>query len=253
MSGGDVQETLNELERRLRELQAELAAPQAQPPGPPPMPPYRAPAPEPPPAPPPAPPPPPAPASGGLQEQLEELLRFRDQLAEAAKALVDDYSRVLDQITRVLEPGPAPPAPAPAPAPAPPPPTPAVGHVTFPVPPPSSEGTLYSGHVAVDAGPFADIATLAAFEAALRQVPHAEDVYVRSFEGHRALLELRLATAVPLVFELRRASDHAFDVDHADPGRLTLTMHSANLPFPMRPANDREAPPVPPPNGDEAD
>jgi hypothetical protein len=246
MSGGDVHDTLNELERKLRELQDELSGSGGQPPsptGPPPMPPYRPPEAHtpPPPPPPPAVPPP----AGGLQDQLEELLRFRDQLAEAAKGLVEDYSRVLEQITRAT-----------GASPAPPPPTPASGHVTFPVPPPaapSTESTLYNGHVAVDAGPFADIATLAGFEDALRHVPHAEDVYVRSFEAHRALLELRLAAEVPLVFELRRASDQAFDVDHADPGRLALTMHSANLPFPMRPANEREAPPVPPANGGETD
>ena len=191
---GDVQATLNELERKLRELQAELAPPSAQPPAPespagaPPMPPYRSPsAAEPPPA------SPPAEQlvhqarahAGGLQDQLEELLRFRDQLAEAATALVEDYSRVLEQIARAT-----------GSSAEPPPPTPAAGHVTFPVPPPaapSTESTLYSGHVAVEAGPFADIATLAAFEGALRRVPHAEDVYVRSFEGHRAVIELRLA------------------------------------------------------------
>jgi hypothetical protein len=252
---GDFQSTLNELERRLRELMSDLVPPPAErtgeapapePPGPPPMPPYRPPTQHEPQPPPPAP-------SGGLQDQLDELLRFRDQLTEAAKGLVEDYSRVLEQITRAV--GDAPPAP-PAPEPAPPPPTTAAGHVTFPVPPPVSqptESTLYSGHVAVDAGPFADIATVAAFEAALRRVPHAEDVFVRSFEDHRAVVELRLAAEVPLVFELRRASDQAFDVDHADGGRLTLTMHSGNLPFPMRPANEREAPPVPPPNGGQTD
>jgi hypothetical protein len=255
MSGrdpGDFQSTLNELERKLRDLLSELVSPpdkqpQApeEPPGPPPMPPYRPPASTEPPAQP--------AAAGGLQGPLEELLRFRDQLAQAAKALVEDYSRLLEQIERAMaSPSPSPPPPPPPP----PPPTPASGHVTFPVPPPAApptESTLYSGHIAIDAGPFADIATLAAFEDALRHVPHAEDVYVRSFEAHRALLEVRLAAEVPLVFELRRASDQAFDVDHADPGRLTLTMHAGNLPFPMRPANEHEAPPVPPANGGETD
>jgi hypothetical protein len=239
---GDMQSTFNELERKLRELEAELRSATAAPEPPPP-------------APPPPPPPPPVPERsteslvsdarervGGLHDQLEELLRFRDQLAEAATALVEDYSRVLEQIARVTETA------------IPPPPTPASGHVTFPVPapsPPSSEGSLFDGHVAVDAGPFADIATLAAFEQALRSVPNAEDVYVRSFEGHRALLELRLSGEVALVFELRRVCEQAFDVEHADGGRLILTMHStANLPFPMRPANEHEAPPIPQPNGD---
>jgi hypothetical protein len=226
MSGSDVNETLNELERRLRNLQEQLqpVAPEAVPAGPPPMPPYRPPA-----APPPV-PPPPAPTSA-LQDQLDELMRFRDQLTAAATKLVEDYSRILEQLTRVT-------GDVPAPAPAPPPPTPAAGHATFPVPPPSAtstESTLYSGDVAIDAGPFEEIAALARFEQAVRAVPHAEEVAVRKFKAQRAVVDLRLAAEVPLVFELRRASDETFDVERADPGRLELTMHPGELPFPMRP------------------
>jgi hypothetical protein len=172
-----------------------------------------------------------APPAGGLQDQLDELLRFRDQLAEAAKTLVDDYSRLLEQITRIVQ------APAPPP-PGPPPPTPAAGHATFPVPPPAApapESTVFSGEVEIEAGPFAEIAALAAFEEALRGVPHAEEVHVRSFKRDRARIELRLAAEVPLVFELRRASDQGFDVEEAEPGRLRLTMHPRDLPFPARP------------------
>jgi hypothetical protein len=216
---GDVQDTLNELERKLRELQAELAAPgreagagEASP----------ADVPSPPVSPPPAPSPPPA--AGPVEAQLEELLRFRDQLAEAAAKLVEDYSRLLEQISRIAD--------------VPPPPTPAAGHVTFPVPPPaapSPESALYAGEVTIEAAPFGDIAALAAFEEALRQVPNAADVVVRSFDQGRAVIGLRLEAEMPLVFELRRVSDQAFDVEHAEPGRLVLAVHSGDLPFPMRP------------------
>jgi len=218
---GDVQQTLNELERKLRELQAELRAPAAeaprvdeQPPAEPPR------AEEPPP-----PPPPPAPARNPLQDQLDELLRFRDQLTEAANRLVEDYTRLVEQLERVAQ--------------APPPPTPAAGHLTFPVPPPeppSSEGTLFAGPVVVEAAPFEDIGSLAAFESALRSVPHAEELHVRSFDGGRATFDLRLGGETALVFELRRASDQGFDVEQAEPGRLELAMHPlGDLPFPMRP------------------
>jgi len=217
MSGGDVQDTLNELERRLRELQAELSAQPR--------------APEPPAAPPPAPPPPPPPAPNPLQDQLDELLRFRDQLADAAQKLVEDYSRLIEQINLAS-------GRAAAPAPPPPPPTTAAGHVTFPVPPPvapSPESALHAGEVTIDAAPFEDIASVAAFEEAVRSVPHAEEVVVRSFDEGRAVVGLRLAAEIPLVFELRRASDQAFDVEHAEGGRLVLAMHSRDLPFPARP------------------
>jgi hypothetical protein len=230
MSGGDVQDTLNELERKLRELQAELTTPAPSEPaapgaGPPPMPPYRAPVPQ-------APPQPPPPPPSGLQDQLDELLRFRDQLSSAASKLVEDYSRIIEQISRVTADATAPPAPAP------PPPTPAAGHATFPVPPPavpSAESTLFSGHVAIHAGPFEDIGTLAQFEQALRAVPHAEEVAVRKLKDQRAVVDLQLAAEVPLVFELRRASERTFDVDQVGEGRLDLTVHTGDLPFPMRP------------------
>ncbi|MFL5856624.1 MAG: hypothetical protein ACJ77L_07750, partial [Solirubrobacteraceae bacterium] len=153
-----------------------------------------------------------------------------DQLSEAATKLVEDYSRILEQLSRVTGDAPVPP---PAPHP-----TPAAGHATFPVPPPattSSESTMFSGDVTVEADPFADIASVAAFEEALRQVPHAEHVAVRSFAAERAVVEVRLAAEVPLVFELRRASDRAFDVEQAEAGRLVLTMHPVELPFPARP------------------
>jgi hypothetical protein len=226
MSGGDVQDTLNELERKLRELQAELspAPPAAEPTleGPPPMPPYRPPV--------PSPAPPPAPA-GGLQDQLDELLRFRDQLTDAATKLVEDYSRILEQLSRATADVPDVPDAAP-------PPTPAAGHATFPVPPPtipSTESTLFSGPVTIAAGPFEDVTALAQFEQALRAVPHAESVSVRKLKDQRAVIDLELASDVPLVFELRRASERTFDVDHAEPGRLELTIHGGDLPFPMRP------------------
>jgi hypothetical protein len=46
--------------------------------------------------------------------------------------------------------------------------------------------------VVVDAGPFADIASLSAFEQALARVPGVEDALVRSFEGNRAVIDVRL-------------------------------------------------------------
>ena len=66
-------------------------------------------------------------------------------------------------------------------------------------------------------------------------MPHAESVSVRKLKDQRAVVDLELAADVPLVFELRRASERTFDVDHAEPGRLELTIHGGDLPFPMRP------------------
>ncbi len=51
--------------------------------------------------------------------------------------------------------------------------------------------------VTVAAGPFASVALLEHFEAALRALPEVSDVAVRGYEGNdRAVLEVRLADRV---------------------------------------------------------
>jgi len=252
--GGDVSQTLADLERKLRDLEEALAtstpgaAPSASPP-PPPPPAYA------PPPPPPAPPPPRPDADrliadararlGGLNEQVDELLRFREQLHRTARELEAEYARVL---ARIAAPGatatataPPPPVQTPPPVQAPPPlqaqqppvqapppvPPPAAAPPTAPVahPAPAAgahEDTVFEGTVVIDAGPFADIATLGAFEQALARVPGAEDVYVSGFEGNRALVELRLAAPTAVVRALRATLPTAFTVAGADANRLTL-------------------------------
>jgi hypothetical protein len=136
------------------------------------------------------------------------------------------------------------PAPAPAlvqaPAPAPPqawpvqtqaqpwPPAPAPAAPPAPAPPPSPYETIeLDGTVVLNAGPFAEIATLSAFEQALERVPRISDVYVRGFEGNRALIDLKLDGAVRLVEEMRRAVPFGFTVTEAGSGRLTVDMADA--------------------------
>jgi hypothetical protein len=63
----------------------------------------------------------------------------------------------------------------------------------------------FEGWVTINAGPFADMWTLGVFERALANLPEVEDVSIRSFEGTRALMDVRLTGAVELVTEMRRA------------------------------------------------
>lgn len=188
----DVSETLDALERKLRELEGELGAHAADAPLPPP-----------PAGGAPAPPPP-----GGLDElarQIDDLGRFREQLLRIGRELEDEYARVL---ARLEEPQPAaPPVEAPAAAPAP-----------IPEPEPAS-GTL-----TVDAGPFADLDALAAFEQALRSIADVESAEVRGFEGRRAHLEVRLGRPVALETELREALAAGVLRVVSQPGRLVLDL-----------------------------
>jgi hypothetical protein len=232
----DVQSSLADMDRKLRELQRELALvgrspdePAPQPAADPPQP-SAAPAPE-------------APAEAGEQaeaivadaraeaahivdqaaarvaaigEQIDELQRLRDDLQRSARALVDEYERALNR-------GPADGgAPAAAPtlqeqAGAFPP------RAADPAPPPPAAGErLFEGQIVVNAGPFTDIATLGDFEQALARLPQAEDVYVRGFEGNRALIDVKLAGPVALLEEMRRGLPLDFDLVDVGQGRITI-------------------------------
>ena len=187
----DVSETLDALERKLRELESELGAPVA--PAPPPAPAGGAPAP---------------PPRAGLEElarQIDDLGRFREQLVRIGHELEDEYARVLAQIED------APPAPAPATTPE-------------PEPAPVPDARVETGTVTIDAGPFAGIDALGAFEQALLAVPGVDAAEVTGFEGRRALLEVRLGEPVTLEAELREALPTGVVRAVSEPGRLVLDL-----------------------------
>jgi len=217
----DVQSSLADMDRKLRELQRELAMVGRSPeePAPPPVPD------------PPQPPPAArveAAAEAGEQaeaivadaraeaahivdqaaarvaaigEQIDELQRLHDDLQRSARALVDEYERAL---RRGAEDGATPPAADPAP------------------PPPAAGERLFEGQIVVNAGPFTDIATLGDFEQALARLPQAEDVYVRGFEGNRALIDVKLAGPVALLDEMRSGLPFDFELVDVGQGRITI-------------------------------
>jgi hypothetical protein len=140
---------------------------------------------------PPPPPPPPAPAAG-LHRQLDELLAFRDRLVRTTDDLVSELSRVLTELGVGAAPDPA--------------------------------DTLLSGDVTVDAAPFGDLATLAAFEQALQRVPGVVGVYVRALDAGRATIDVRLSGPVALAAALRATAPLPFAVTDVRDGRLTLAI-----------------------------
>ncbi|HEY8867317.1 MAG TPA: hypothetical protein VIM22_10305, partial [Solirubrobacteraceae bacterium] len=135
-----------------------------------------------------------------LGRQVDGLQRLREELQRSMLALQQKYGRAV--------------APSPSPPPPPPAPTTAVS---------PSDGHAFEGDVVINAGPFLDIGTLGAFEQALAQLPHTEDVHVRGFEGNRALIDLRLGGPIQLVDEMRRALPFSFGV--AEVGNKLLTIN----------------------------
>ncbi|HWI71971.1 MAG TPA: hypothetical protein VNT55_08455, partial [Baekduia sp.] len=148
-----------------------------------------------------APPPPGAEAHGfapspgapsGLHAQLDELLAFRDRLVRTTDDLVSELSRVLTELGVGAAPDPA--------------------------------DTPLSGDVVVEAGLFADLATLAAFEQALGSVPGVTSVYVRSLDAGRAAIDVRLAGVVALGSALRAVVPVPFAVTDVRDGRLVIAL-----------------------------
>lgn len=166
------------------------------------------------------------PDSAGLPSQVEELVRFREQLERSAREFMAEYERVLDSLRATTDAAlatathlSARPAPAKAPdtATAPPQTAPSAGHAGL-------DGTILDGVVAVEAGPFSNIATLSGFEQALGSVPGVCDVYVRGFQGSRAHIDVTLGQPIALAAELRRTAQVAFTIVHASSGRLSVAI-----------------------------
>jgi len=173
----------------------------------------------------------------GLSGQLAELLRFREQLERSAREFMAEYERVLGSLRAATDAAvaaashrgaPAPPPATPdAVSAAPPGPPAAPGRVPEPWPPATYAGldtTVLDGVIAIDAGPFSDIATLSGFEQALGSVPGVRDVHVRGFESSRALIDVTLEQPVALGTELRRTARVAFTIAEAGAGRLTVAI-----------------------------
>jgi len=246
----DVESSLADMDRKLRELQKELAmvGQEPQPPAAPeptpeatPEPPAADPTPPPPTAPsepvppvaqsepvaPVAPEAPTAPRAAESQAQAivaearAEAARIVDEAAARVAAIggqIDELQRLRDEVQRsaraLVEEYERALRYEAAPEPAPP------EHAAAPAP--ESEDREFQGRVVVNAGPFTDIATLGAFEQALARLPQAEDVFVHGFEGNRALIEVKLGAPVALLDEMRRALPFGFGVVEVEESRITI-------------------------------
>lgn len=198
----ETESSLADIDRKLRALQEELARifepPRAPPAG------ETPPAALTPPAPMPAPPPRPraSPAEAlldhavscvsGLDHHIAGLLRKRDELSHA----LEDLRHHLDESE-------------------------AIG------PSPRLDAEQMQGPVLVDVGPFMDMGSLSAFEHALTRLPDLGEMFVRSFEGNRALIDLRLDSPLELAEELRRVVPFPLSVVDAGPGRLSIDIDSS--------------------------
>jgi hypothetical protein len=157
-------------------------------------------------------------------KQLEEIIRLRDTMLGLLKGAVQDVGTAVGKIERgepVFGTAPAPPR-QPAPAPS----HPELDEERAALP---GDDALFERRVELDAGPFADFATLSSFERSLATLPNVEDVYVRRFAGERATIELTMAYEQPLLRLLRGALPYRFDAARTEAGSLRLTVSAPAL------------------------
>jgi hypothetical protein len=128
----------------------------------------------------------------GLHRQLDELLAFRDRLVQTTDDLVSELSRVLTELGADVPHDPA--------------------------------DTLLTGRVTVQAAPFADLATLSAFEQALVHTPGVLEVYVRALDQGSATVDVQLAGPVALGSALRAAAPVPLAVTAVGEGHLTIAL-----------------------------
>jgi hypothetical protein len=134
----------------------------------------------------------PAPPPPQQQQELDDLVRFRERLVGAANSLVTELSRVLEEL----------------------------GAAQPPAAPPAEP--LLDGRIVVEAAPFGSVATLGAFEQALAQTPGVVEAQVRTLESGRATIDVHLERPTALTGELARTTPVGFRVVHAGDGRLVL-------------------------------
>lgn len=125
--------------------------------------------------------------------RLDELLRVREGLVGNLRTMLVDYEQALGRLERAGEhaPGHAQPVSAVRPE--------------VSVAPKLGEGEvaqLFPRRIELHAGPFDDFTELSSFERSLAGLPAIEDVYIRVFEAHRAVIELALAEERPLLRDL---------------------------------------------------
>ena len=93
-----------------------------------------------------------------------------------------------------------------------------------PPPPVAQEEPVFEARLELDAGPFSDFAALSAFERALGHLPEVEEVYVRRLADDRALIELTLNRASPLLQTMRESMPYAIDVRSASRSKIVVNV-----------------------------
>ena len=174
------------------------------------------------------------------QAELDDVARAREELLASVRGVVRDLDETLERVDQFE--AQAEPETEPEPEPEPeldrvpeelPPDLPPVvafavhGNGAPATEPGPADDSLFAERVELDAGPFADFDSIAAFERELARLPNVDDVYVRRVDGERAVIELTLTSIAPLVAEMREHLPYALSVRGGDDAHLVMDVAGA--------------------------
>ena len=117
-----------------------------------------------------------------LRETIEGLVGTTDRLRAVARTVVEDHGRALVRLERAAAAAEDRAAEAEA------------REAAVPAQGPGAE-PAFEGGITVKAGPFADPASVSSFRRSLAEISGAREVYLRGYEGGRAVLEVELETS----------------------------------------------------------
>lgn len=95
------------------------------------------------------------------------------------------------------------------------------------VAPPAADPLLFGPEVELEAGVFADLASLNAFEQALAALPCVAEVYIRGLDGGRTTIHLTLREPSPLLQAMTERLPYVLDVDSHDAAHISMTVQPA--------------------------
>jgi hypothetical protein len=81
---------------------------------------------------------------------------------------------------------------------------------------------VFDARVELDAGSFSDFAAVSAFERALANLPGVQDAYVRRLADERALIEVTLSEATPLLRTMHESLPYVLEVRSANRSRIVV-------------------------------
>lgn len=172
----------------------------------------------------------PGPSESRSSQDAAKLIQWSERLGRLVGDLSVLRADVDAAVTRLLDDSRQPPGSPPA---ARPPGEPVAPRDPRPPSVPIGFDRLLTGHLTIDAGPFADVTGVANFKRALQRIPATHAVTMTGFTDDRARFTIELAEPVALGHAIRGVVPFNFSLSETGPRTLALNL-AANSPAARR-------------------